>query len=202
MVEKLRIWTFGGLVLKRGADILERGVPHRAKGLLVYLACTGRAHPRPVLADLLWDRGTEAQVTNNMRVLLSNLRRELGPYLTITRDSVAWNGAAPHWLDAHELAQTLNQAPTLGQSPSQRDPTGQLSSVGLTHLTQGLKLYRGEFLQGFSLRGGRGFEAWLLLERERWLLRIQDALREGVKAAPGPGPIHAGVGPRPALGGA
>ncbi|MBN2005137.1 MAG: DUF2791 family P-loop domain-containing protein [Anaerolineae bacterium] len=177
MAERLEIRTFGGLEIKLGARVIERGLPQKAKALLVYLACTARAHPRPVLADLLWDEGSTSQVANNMRVLLSHLRRELGPYLSIRRDTVALDGAAPHRLDAVELAQALEQ------SLAQRDAAGRLSPTAFGQLDQALALYRGEFLQGFSLRGGSGFEEWLLLERERWLLQIQEALHELVKAA-------------------
>jgi DNA-binding SARP family transcriptional activator len=130
-----------------------------------------------VLADLLWDRGSEQQLMNNMRVLLSSMRRELGPYVAITRESVAFDRTAPHWLDIAELAQDLTK------NLSRRDAAGRLSPAGLEGLAQSLRLYRGEFLQGFYLRGGRGFEEWLVLERERWQLQIQDALRELVGAA-------------------
>ncbi len=177
MVERLEIRTFGGLTIKRGERIVESGLAQKAKALLVYLSVTDQAHPRPVLADLLWDQSSERRLMNNMRVLLSNLRRELGPYVTITRESAAFDRAAPHWLDTAELARGL------AKSLSRRDATGQLSPTGLEQLAQSLKLYRGEFLQGFYLRGGRGFEEWLVVERERWQLQIQGALRELVGAA-------------------
>jgi DNA-binding SARP family transcriptional activator len=177
MAERLEIRTFGGLTIKQGERLIEDDLARRAKALLVYLASTGRAYPRPVLADLLWDQGSEQQSMNNMRVLLSGLRRDLGPYVAITRESVAFDRAAPHWLDTTELAQEL------AKSRSRRDATGWLSPAGLEQLTQSLRLYRGEFLQGFHLRGGRGFEQWLVLEREHWHLRIEDALRELVGAA-------------------
>ena len=164
MAERLEIRTFGGLIIKQGERLIESGLAHKAKALLVYLDGTGRACPRPVLANLLWDQGSEHQLMNNMRVLLSSMRRELGPYVAITRESVAFDRAAPHWLDTAELAQGL------AKSRSRRDAAGRLSPAGLEQLAQSLKLYRGEFLQGFYLRGGRGFEDWLVLERERWQL--------------------------------
>ena len=177
MAERLEIRTFGGLMIKRGERLIESGLAHKAKALLVYLDSTGRACPRPVLANLLWDHGSEHQLMNNMRVLLSNLRRELGPYVAITRELVAFDRAAPHWLDTAALAQEL------AKGRSRRDAADRLSPTGLEQLAQSLKLYGGEFLQGFYLRGGRGFEDWLVLERERWQLQIQDALRELVGAA-------------------
>ena len=85
MVERLEIRTFGGLIIKQGERFIERGLAHKAKALLVYQDSTGRACPRSVLTNLLWDQSSEHQLMNNMRVLLSNLRRELGPYVAITR---------------------------------------------------------------------------------------------------------------------
>jgi DNA-binding SARP family transcriptional activator len=177
VAERLEIRTFGGLTIKQGERIVESGLPQKAKALLVYLSVTGQAHPRPVLAGLLWDQGSERRLMNNMRVLLSNLRRELGQYVAITRESATFDRTAPHWLDTAALARGL------AESLSRRDATGQLSPTSLEQLAQSLKLYRGEFLQGFYLRGGRGFEEWLVVERERWQLQVQDALRELVGAA-------------------
>ena len=127
MPERLEIRTFGGLTIKQGERVVESGLPQKAKALLVYLSITDQAHPRPVLADLLWDQGSEQQLMNNMRVLLSNLRRELGPYVTITRESVAFDRTAPHWLDTAELAQELSK------NLSRHDGAGRLSPAGLNN---------------------------------------------------------------------
>ena len=125
MAERLEIRTFGGLIIKQGERLIESGLAHKAKALLVYLNGTGRACPRPVLANLLWDQGSEHQLMNNMRVLLSNMRRELGSYVAITRESVAFDRAAPYWLDTTELAQGL------AESRSRRDETGRYPPASL-----------------------------------------------------------------------
>lgn len=53
MAERLEIRTFGGLTIRQGERLVESSLAHKAKALLVYLVSTGRAYPRPVLADLL-----------------------------------------------------------------------------------------------------------------------------------------------------
>ena len=40
-------------------------------------------------------------------MLLTGLRRHLAPYLAITRETVAFNPASSHWLDATEIEQGL-----------------------------------------------------------------------------------------------
>jgi len=44
-------------------------------------------------------------------------------------------------------------------------------------LEEAMRLYRGSFLEGFSVAGGIGFEEWSLLESERLHLMAMDALR-------------------------
>ena len=62
-------------------EILRDGAPitgfrsGKAKALLCYLAVTGHAHQRLVLADLLWGDMPEAKSNVNLRQTLSNLRK-------------------------------------------------------------------------------------------------------------------------------
>ena len=145
--ERLEIWTLGGLTVERGETALNGLGSHKAEALLVYLASTGRPHPRPVLANLLWDTGPERRVMNSLRVTLTHLRRELAPYLTITRETVAFNLASSHWVDVNALAQGL------AEIRSEQGAPGSLCLAGLDQLAQHLQLYRGDFLQGFPHRG-------------------------------------------------
>jgi DNA-binding SARP family transcriptional activator len=173
MTDRLKIWTLGGLTIKRGETSLDGLVPHKAAALLVYLACSGRPQPRQVLANLFWDEGPEARVMNNLRVLLTNLRRELDPYVAITRETVAFNQASPHWLDVAALEKNLD-AVRLGLH--------NLCSEEVARLAQVLRLYQGDFLAGLHLHGSLGFEEWLVLERERLRLQTLEALHQLITA--------------------
>ena len=52
MPDMLEIVTFGGLQIRQGArPIVDLGA-RKAEALLVYLACSRRAQPRELLADL------------------------------------------------------------------------------------------------------------------------------------------------------
>jgi WD40 repeat protein/DNA-binding SARP family transcriptional activator len=150
----LEILTFGGLVIRCDGEPVTERVPRKVGALLIYLAYTGRAQSREILAELLWEERTQERSLGNLRVALTSLRRELGEYVTITRDTVSLNPATTVWLDAAELEARL--------------------SAG--RVEEALELYQGEFLDGFYVRGSRGFEDWLTLERERLHLLILQTL--------------------------
>ena len=71
----------------------------KAQALLFYLAVTGTSQSRSTLAGLLWADMPEEDARTNLRQVLTNLRRVVGPYLTITRQTVAFNRESDYWLD-------------------------------------------------------------------------------------------------------
>jgi DNA-binding SARP family transcriptional activator len=61
MRNELEIYTLGGLRLLWDDEPIPDLGSRKAEALLVYLACTGRAQSREVLADLLWDDRSQSQ---------------------------------------------------------------------------------------------------------------------------------------------
>ncbi len=86
------------------------------------------------------------------------------PYLLITRQTVRFNTASDHWLDAAELPALL------AASEPESDA-----------LERAVSLYRGPFLQGFSTPDSAAFEEWLLLTREQFGRQIREALNDSVQ---------------------
>jgi DNA-binding SARP family transcriptional activator len=158
---RLRITTLGGLAIERDGAPVPNWGRRKAEALLAYLACTGRSHLRAALADLLWDDLPPDRVRANFRTVLVSLREIAGSLLRIDRQSVALPPSAGIWIDAAELEGLLH--PAAGHAAI-GEP---LSPKAVTDLMRGLSLYRGDFLQGFTLRDGRGFEDWALAEQER-----------------------------------
>jgi predicted ATPase/DNA-binding SARP family transcriptional activator len=160
MDDQLKIHTLGRLaILRNGAaitDFDQRKVP----ALLVYLACTGRPHPREVLAELLWEDRPQSQSLANLRVVLSNLRKTVGPFVTITRETAGMSCDGGWWLDASAFDACLEDA--------DHDPPG---------LEEAVSLYQGDFLDGFYI-DSQAFEDWVRLERERLRFRAVAALDE------------------------
>ncbi|HEX5689347.1 MAG TPA: hypothetical protein VFX76_05065, partial [Roseiflexaceae bacterium] len=88
-------------------------VSSKAAALTYYLAATGRQHTREALAALLWAEAPHAQAAKNLRDVLSNLRHLLGPYLEITRQTVAFTPAALASVDTRRFAEGVAAAEDL-----------------------------------------------------------------------------------------
>jgi DNA-binding SARP family transcriptional activator/predicted ATPase len=142
----------------------------RTEALLVYLIRNRQTHARDVLAYLFWDDLPQSKAQGNLRVLLANLRKELAPYIIITRQTVAFNAQSAHRLDVDGLETVLAAA------REEIDRTGAIARMTATTLGEALLVYQGELLPGFFLRGGQGFEEWLATEREWLWTRVVEAL--------------------------
>ncbi len=157
----LRIETLGGLTIQRDGELVTGLVSRKAEALLVYLICERRPSPREVLATLLWEELPQTSALANLSVVLSSLRKQLGPFIITTRHTVEFNSESDFWLDIEELESQVDAWRAQHPQPVaySRDAVAQLER-GLTH-------YQGDFLAGFHVQGSRSFEEWALLERER-----------------------------------
>lgn len=153
----LEISTLGGLSIFCEGKPVAGLASRKADALLVYLACTRRPHPREVLADLLWDERSQTRALSNLRVVLSSIRKHLGAYVSISRDSVTLSREGKVRLDVAEL--DANLATAQQGDALLPDIAEQTADV--------VSLYKGDFLEGFYPRECRGFENWAVLERER-----------------------------------
>jgi DNA-binding SARP family transcriptional activator/energy-coupling factor transporter ATP-binding protein EcfA2 len=183
MTDLVRIFTFGGLRIEQNGKQFPPFTTRKEEALLVYLAATRRAHPREVLADLLWDERTQAQALANLRVVLSGLRQRLAEYLNITRQMVGLEN--PLWLDANELESMLAEV------LAHRSGAGSIQVA--EQLDKALRLYQGEFLSGFYVRDSQIFEDWMLQERERFHRQVIQALHHLVEIYLNCGAYAAGI---------
>jgi DNA-binding SARP family transcriptional activator/tetratricopeptide (TPR) repeat protein len=138
------------------------------RALLAYLAVErGREHPREALAALLWPERPDREALSALRHALSNLRTVLGdrqapvPYLFVTRSSVQFNPDSDHWLDVAEFDDLIEDLTGLGD---------------LSGLTRAVRLHRGPFLAGLSLRDSPAFDEWMLLKGEEYQRRVLSVL--------------------------
>jgi DNA-binding SARP family transcriptional activator/predicted ATPase len=129
----------------------------KARALLYYLAATGRAQPRSVLAGLFWGSVAENHARRSLTMTLSNLRQLMGHYLDISREAVALDPGSPYWLDV-----AVFEAGVQGHT--------------IDGLKQAIDLYRGDFLEGFYLHDAPEFEQWMLIERTRLREQVLQAL--------------------------
>ena len=171
MPQKLQIKLLGEVSLQKNGKPVT-GLPSRAaEALFIYLACNPKPIAREKLAELLWADRTSAQALTNLRTILASLRRELGDFLLIERDTLAFNAQSGFSLDALDFERQLKE---LGL-PERRDIPSDLGRIEKLRIA--LDLYRGDFLEGFFLRDGLGFEEWSILQREHIKRLAQDGFR-------------------------
>ncbi|MET8051570.1 BTAD domain-containing putative transcriptional regulator [Streptosporangium sp. NPDC005286] len=137
-----------------GSPVRIRSAKTRA--LLCYLATTPGARSRAELAGLLWGERPDANARGSLRLALSELRKDVGGWLDITRDHVGFRADDDCFVDYRQLT---------------RDPT----------VAGALRLWRGEFLDGLSFGDAPAFAGWLECERQRARLVLRELL---VRAGP------------------
>jgi DNA-binding SARP family transcriptional activator/predicted ATPase len=124
----------------------------KAAALFYYLVTTQRTYSRATLATLFWGDMAETKARVNLSKALSELREQVGDYVTIATQTVAFNDALPYELDVSTFLAV--------------SPPHELGDA-LAVLQARADLYRGDFLEGFHVRNAPDFEQWLLVERER-----------------------------------
>ena len=132
---------------------------NKVRALLAYLVVeAGRPHAREALATLLWPDWPDSSARSNLRYALANLRKTIHdqqaepPFLLISRDAIQFNPASDYCSDASEIA-------ALASSTGGVDDFERLERV--------VALYKGEFLEGFSIGDAAPFEDWARLKREQ-----------------------------------
>lgn len=160
------------------------GVPLRFRrrktiALLVYLVQTGRPAARETLAALLSDpdETSEQLALQSLRASVAELRDHLAGHLILSRQAVAFDSSAPHWVDTEAFQRLLASA-------------GDGTPEAMARATE---LYGGDLLAGFTLRGAPGYEAWLSGERQRLRDLAIQAWHQQLEASVAAGDLAAGL---------
>ena len=124
----------------------------KANALFFYLATTGQPHSRATLVNLLWGEMAESKARRNLTTTLTNLRKVLAPFLVVESDRIAFQREAPWQLDVHQFQQQLAQG---------------RSSQDMRLVREAVARYRGDFLDGLTVKDGLAFEEWLYTQREQ-----------------------------------
>ena len=146
---------------------------NKVRALLSYLAVEAdRPHHREVLAGLLWPDWPDRDALSNLRYSLSNLRRVIDdqsaapPYLHITRETLQFNISSDHWIDVAAFREL-----------TESQPDAAVESQGLDRVEEAVRLFRGDFLEGFSISDSIGFEEWVELKRRQLTQMLSSSFR-------------------------
>jgi DNA-binding SARP family transcriptional activator len=151
-------------LLLDGRDLTTQ-IGDKPLAVLVYLALeTPPPIAREKLAGVFWQDKTDEAARYRLRNTLWNLRRDFGQEYIGSDDFNCWINQSIQ-VDALSLRSGFKTIKT--------QLTGTHSVPELAALAA---LYRGDFLEGISVREAPAFEEWLLVERERLLLIYQDVL--------------------------
>jgi DNA-binding SARP family transcriptional activator len=141
----------------------------KVRALLAYLAVEAeRPHRREKLAGLLWPDWPERSARASLRRALANLRQVIGdreampPFLHISRQTIQFDSASDAWIDVTAFIHLLEARGPLQQT--------------IRQLEEAVELYRGSFLEGFSIGDSPAFEEWALINRERLHRLVMEAL--------------------------
>ena len=143
-----------------GEDVTEIR-SEKGRALLAYLVVEAdQPHRREKLAGLLWPGYPEASARASLRRALADLRMAIDdqgaspPYLDISRQTIQYDKHSGAWVDVTAFN-------ALVRSPQS------INEETLAGWEEALALYRGEFMDGFSLPDSPEFEQWQLQNREQ-----------------------------------
>lgn len=145
----------------------------KAIALLALLALDGKGRARADLAAMLWPDSEERRARAALRRTLSTTTAGVGDVLDAGRDVVALVPARTR-VDATDFRTLVAQDDA-------------------DSLARAVRLYRGDFLSGFSLRGCPEFEEWQLFTGESLRLQMESALSRLVEMRVGLGQLEAAV---------
>jgi predicted ATPase len=160
-----------------GAPRLEKdGRPvefdtRKAIALLAYLAVTDQSHGRDALAALFWADYDQTRARAALRRTLSVLHKALGgEALEITRESIGLISVDRMWSDVAEFHRLLSEPATHAHSQHEICPRC------LEALGEAARLYRADFMAGFTLRDSPEFDDWQFFQTETLRRELAGAL--------------------------
>ena len=145
--------------------------------LLAYLAVShterpAQRHSRESLGSLLWTEYDAGKALANLRHTLWEVTQFIGEgWILAEHETIYLNPQADLSVDVQEFHALLDRA------SQQSNPEAQIPL-----LADATKLYRGEFMSGFSLKGGANFNDWVMAKGEALRLTFGSALDRLIEA--------------------
>ena len=146
--------------------------------LLAYLAAERGMQERQKLTRLLWPESDMAHGRTALRITLLHLRRILEEdaspegesHVLITHDTLGLDLASGIDLDLHALEDAWMLMVVL---PAPEAVKGEVRRTLIARLQSAAVLYRGSFLQDFTLRNTLDFDNWVGMQQGYWYQRIE-----------------------------
>lgn len=134
----------------------------KALALLAYLIISGEPQSRDTAAALLWPESDQTSARAALRRTLSTLRRVLSEdVVDFGREVLTLKPSGDFWCDVTAFRSFLLECRSHGH------PDGQVCTRCQAPLVEAAEIYRGDFLEGFSLRDSVGFDDWQFLQADQ-----------------------------------
>lgn len=141
----------------------------KATAMLIYLSVTGEVQRRETLAALFWPESDGPRSKAALRRTLSALRKALdGRWLEADREVLSLSA---DWMDCTRFRELVESTRDHGHA------TDRGCARCIEPLSEAAELYRGDFLQGFTLPDSPGFDDWQYFN----LLAFQRLLSEALQ---------------------
>lgn len=121
----------------------------KSRALLYFVAGNEDPIRREQLISIFWPDLPRPSGFQALRTSLYAVRKALGEAIVLRHDLVELSGAS--WVDVREFEAALK-----------------VQDTDIDRLSQALDLYRGDFLQGFTLPETQTFEDWMVVQREHY----------------------------------
>ena len=177
-----------------GPPRIERdGAPVRldtrkAIALLAYLAVTDETQRRDALAALLWPDADQSRARAALRRTLSTVNTAFaGEGLSVGRETIGLDSGAGVLVDVARFRSLLAECGSHGH------PATLVCDACLEPLTEAAKIYREDFLAGFTLRDSTGFDDWQLAQTESFRRELAGVLGRLVRCHAGRGEFEPAI---------
>lgn len=164
----LELSLLGPLQITHSAQGEIKENRRKVQALLVWLLLEAdQTHSRDQLIALFWPEMDRAGGLQNLRVVLSRVRKHLvePTALEATRADICLHSATTHQIDVLRFNQAIHQTET--HDHLSLEACAQCQS----NLHRALALYRGDFLAGFYLDENEVFHEWIFVWREQLHVR-------------------------------
>ena len=167
-VQSFQLCLLGGPRFERAGQAvpIER---RKALALLAYLALSGRPLRRESLAAMFWPEAETSEGRAALRRTLSVLNAALDGGLDAQRDEVN--------LLPEQVALDVDRFRQLIATARAHHPVGEAPCPScLAGLTEATTLYRGDFMDGFTLRDSPAFDDWQMQQAEALRRELAEGL--------------------------
>jgi predicted ATPase/DNA-binding SARP family transcriptional activator len=170
-----RLFLLGSPRLERDGQPLQFDT-RKIMALVAYVAMAAReSGGRPISRDsllaLLWPELEPSRARAVLRRNLSLLRKALGDeWLVVDRQAVGLDPGADFWFDVDEFLRRVDSWQAHGHTGDESCPEC------LSALAEAAGLYRGDFMEGLSLRDSVEFDDWQFFQAEELRRELVAAL--------------------------